>query len=157
MQVVQLSLGVASGLGPYLAHGTAAANVQLLTVAVMKLTWAAVLLLFCPCACGLTNAVVVVQCLSEGTASVLLAMKGMASTRYAHVCMCACVHVCMYACAHVRMCACVHVCLCACMHVHVGMCMCACAYVHMGVCICTCAHVCTCMCTYGLLALSGHD
>jgi len=70
--LVQVTLGIVSGLGPYITKGTVAATAQVVSVASVKLLWAASLTVYRPCACGLTNAVVAAQCLSEGTATILL-------------------------------------------------------------------------------------
>jgi len=69
---LQVSMAVLAGLGSYLAKGGAPASAQVLTIAGIKLVWAVVLVVCNPCACGLTNAVIAGQCLSEGVASILL-------------------------------------------------------------------------------------
>ena len=69
---IQVLLGAISGVGPYLASDSAAAINQVLSFAGVTFLWAAVLLIFQPCACRLTNALIVSQCLSEGAASVVL-------------------------------------------------------------------------------------
>jgi len=79
--VMQVVLGIVSGIGPYITQGTAAATAQVLSVAVIKLAWAGVLTCFSPCSCGLTNAVIAMQCFSEGLASLLLLLAAQASQR----------------------------------------------------------------------------
>ena len=70
--LIQVILGAANGMGPYITKGAAAANAQVLSVAIIKLTWAAVLARCHLCACGLTNLMVVCQLVSEGTVPILL-------------------------------------------------------------------------------------
>ena len=69
---LQVSMAVLSGLGKYLAQGGPPASAQVLAIAAIKLVWAIVLVVFSPCACGLTGAVIAGQCFSEGVASILL-------------------------------------------------------------------------------------
>jgi len=70
--LVQVLVGVLSGLGPYIAHDTGAATAQVLAVIGIKLGWACVLLCYRPCLCGLNNAVVVTQFLLEGGTGLVL-------------------------------------------------------------------------------------
>ena len=70
----QVTCGILSGLGPYIMKGTTAAKAQVLSVAAIKLSWAAILACYSPCVCGLANAVIVSQYVSEGTATILLLM-----------------------------------------------------------------------------------
>jgi len=72
MMCMQIFLAILSGLGKYLAQGGTSASAQVLSIAAIKLVWAIVLVVCSPCACGLTNAVIAGQCLSEGVASILL-------------------------------------------------------------------------------------
>ena len=59
--LIQVSCGVVSGLGPYVARGTGAATMQVLAVAFVKLGWAYILYRHMPCVCLLTNSVVTAQ------------------------------------------------------------------------------------------------
>ena len=77
---VQVVLGVVSGLGPYIAKGSAAATAQVLSVALVKIGWAALLIVFVPCMDRLVNAVVVAQMLSEGVSALLLLLAALNST-----------------------------------------------------------------------------
>ena len=73
---VMVSVGVVSGLGPYITRGSSAATAQVLTVALVKISWAMVMLYFRPCACGLTNAMIVTQFTLEGSSSLMLLLGG---------------------------------------------------------------------------------
>ena len=65
--LVQVLLAVLSGMGPFLKKRSGwPAESQVITIATAKIGWALVLLVFSPCACGLSNAVIVLQFLSEG-------------------------------------------------------------------------------------------
>ena len=70
--MMQVSCGVVQGIGPYITQDTAAATAQILSIAGVKIGWALVLLCYRPCACGLTNAIIVCQFALEGISSVLL-------------------------------------------------------------------------------------
>jgi hypothetical protein len=70
--MVQVSCGVVQGIGPYITQNTVEARVQVLSVALVKVGWALIMLRFRPCACGLTNAVIVCQFMFEGISSILL-------------------------------------------------------------------------------------
>ena len=70
--LIQVGCGVIQGVGPYLTPGTGMATIQVLSVAGIKIGWAMILLAYRPCACGLTNAVIVCQFTSEGISSILL-------------------------------------------------------------------------------------
>ena len=47
---IQVACGVVQGLGPYLMGNEPAASIQVIAVAVTKLTWAAILFRMRPCA-----------------------------------------------------------------------------------------------------------
>ena len=84
--VVQVSCAILSGVGPYLGRGTGVALAQVVGVALVKLLWAAVLLYWAPCVCLLTNTVVAMQFLSEGSSTllVLIASGEVVATNSSH-------------------------------------------------------------------------
>lgn len=55
--MLQVFLGVLAGMGSYLAVNGWAGRLQVLVIAVFKLSWAALLLILMPCSCKITNAV----------------------------------------------------------------------------------------------------
>ena len=57
----QVLCGFISGLGPYVLKGSSAAFAQVLTVALIKLSWAGVLIGYQPCVCLLVNNVIAGQ------------------------------------------------------------------------------------------------
>ena len=70
--LIQVACGIVSGIGPYVAPGGSAALAQVLSVALVKLLWVAVLGCFSPCTCGLTNTIVALQFTSEGVSTILV-------------------------------------------------------------------------------------
>lgn len=54
---MQVVLGVLAGMASYFSEHGWAGNAQVVAIAVVKLCWAAVLLIFVPCSCKLTNMV----------------------------------------------------------------------------------------------------
>ena len=69
---IQISVAVLSGMGPYLYEGGYTAVGQMLAIALVKASWACVLILYMPCACLLSNAVIATQFLTEGVAVLIL-------------------------------------------------------------------------------------
>ena len=69
---VQIAVGVLSGVGPYLDEASWPATSQVGTITGIKLTWATILLCCRPCACNLTNDVVALQFMVEGSAGLAL-------------------------------------------------------------------------------------
>ena len=59
--LVQVVCGAVSGLGPFLLAGSPQAIAQVLVVSAVKLLWACILWRYSPCACMLTNAVLIWQ------------------------------------------------------------------------------------------------
>ena len=57
----QVTCGLISGLGPYILKGSTAAFAQVLTVALIKLSWAGLLIGYQPCVCLLVNNVIAGQ------------------------------------------------------------------------------------------------
>ena len=53
--VIQVTLAMVSGMGPYVSQDGTTAAVLVLSVAAVKLLWAAVLIWHAPCLCLLTN------------------------------------------------------------------------------------------------------
>ena len=70
--VMQVMIGLLSGVGPYLSKGGGAAKFQVLAVGGVKLLWASLLACFCPCADLVMNAVTACVFLLEGTSVVML-------------------------------------------------------------------------------------
>ena len=70
--VLQVAIGVLSGIGPYLTPGSTGSACQVLALGALRLLWASVLVSCCPCADLLKNAVLVCVFASEGTSAVLL-------------------------------------------------------------------------------------
>lgn len=70
--LIQCSVGVLSGMGPFLDVNGWSAGAQVATIAGIKLAWCAVILVCHPCACGLSNVVVALQFFSEGFSALIL-------------------------------------------------------------------------------------
>ena len=87
--LVQVAVGLLSGLGPYLTPGSQTSLAQVIAIAAAKLGWALVLLVCSPCACGLSNQVVAFQFLTEGSSVLLISLRaggtGLNLTRATHV------------------------------------------------------------------------
>lgn len=69
---VQVVIGIISGFGPSFAGDNTAATTHAVVVAVAKLGWAAILAIFAPCACLLTNSVIATMFTVEGIAALLM-------------------------------------------------------------------------------------
>ena len=70
--LIQVTIGVLSGIGPYLDRGSMSALSQILSIALLKLAWVMILIFYTPCACLLSNFIVCCQFLSEGISILLL-------------------------------------------------------------------------------------
>jgi hypothetical protein len=78
--MVQALLAVISGVGPYLTRSSTAADVQVLSVAAVKLLWVLVLVSCVPCNDYLVNRMTIVMFSFEGAATILVYMAAQATT-----------------------------------------------------------------------------
>ena len=92
---MQVSVGTASGIGPYLTADKVASTNQVITIAAIKLSWATLLLSgLVPCICSLQNVVVASQFAAEGVAALLLLVADRQGEDADAVAVCAAPHLC---------------------------------------------------------------